>query len=137
MSWQLVYSERNKSILFIKGHRHRSIASGEVRSLKILLEPKPHNKKHLSLGMDLLFAFSMIANIPTRVGDYVTYWPRIDMTPELGRVKRIQTPQTIDGKVENVWVVYKCNGEWHNYLNYTGALTSVKDLIPFKVSLDF
>ena len=60
-----------------------------------------------------------------RVGDKVFYHP-----PHLGSnewnngiVKEVpEHPKT------SVRVVYNCNGEWEDFMNYTGALTYASDL---------
>lgn len=57
------------------------------------------------------------------VGDKVTYVPSIG-PKEIGVVKTIHP----DGN--KAWVVYKCDGNWEHYQNYTGALTSFSDLKP-------
>lgn len=42
---------------------------------------------------------------------------------ENGIVKEIR-PSRKDG----VWVVYNCCGNWDRYMDYTGALTNVRDI---------
>lgn len=41
---------------------------------------------------------------------------------ENGIVKSLNDSKTI------AWVVYNCNNDWDNYMNYTGAATNIKDL---------
>ena len=43
-------------------------------------------------------------------------------TTENGIIKDLNESQTI------AWVVYKCDNEWENYKNYTGAATNIQDL---------
>jgi len=43
-------------------------------------------------------------------------------TKENGIIKDLNEDQTI------AWVVYKCNNQWSNYKNYTGAATNIQDL---------
>ncbi len=43
-------------------------------------------------------------------------------TKENGIVKDFNDSKTI------AWVVYKCDGEWGNYKNYTGEATNIQDL---------
>jgi len=50
-------------------------------------------------------------------GDFVTYIPN----NENGIVKSI-SPEG------NIFVVYKCGGDWKHYYNYSAALTRKKDL---------
>lgn len=55
-----------------------------------------------------------------KIGDKVTYY-----TPhkkEKGRVKSISDNH-------NTFVVYNCNEDWDNYMNYTAARTRNQDLI--------
>lgn len=42
---------------------------------------------------------------------------------ENGIVKEIR-----EGKIDGVWVVYNCKGNWDHYIDYTSALTSLQDL---------
>lgn len=62
----------------------------------------------------------MIKPQQMKVGDKVTYQPAHGF-PEKGRIKEI-TPD------ERVFVVYHCGGDWADFQNYTGALTSASDL---------
>ena len=57
-----------------------------------------------------------------KVGDKVYYQPQHNPPDEWekGIVKGI-------GR-DSVFVVYNCNDDWENYQNYTGALTSPRDL---------
>lgn len=67
----------------------------------------------------------MISKHILKVGDNVYYQPShfpLDKW-ENGVVKEI--PTHTDSSVR---VVYNCNGEWHNYQNYTSALTNLNDL---------
>lgn len=54
-------------------------------------------------------------------GDKVTYVPIKGAPVEKGIVKSMRDP-------ENAFVVYHCNDEWHNYEDYIGNLTEVKQL---------
>lgn len=54
-------------------------------------------------------------------GDKVHYAPSHG-NKENGIIKEIRG--------EIAFVVYKCNGEWDNYMNYTGQATDLQDLIP-------
>lgn len=54
-------------------------------------------------------------------GDNVTYCPTYG-DKEKGVVKEIR------GDI--AFVVYKCDGEWHRYEEYTGAATNLSDLKP-------
>jgi hypothetical protein len=60
-----------------------------------------------------------------RVGDQVHYQPDHYKNNqwENGIIKEIR-PEKLDG----VWVVYNCAGDWENYSDYTGALTNLGDL---------
>ena len=61
--------------------------------------------------------------------------------PEVGDKVHYQPPHYLANEFENgiikenathtqnaVRVVYKCNNDWLNYTNYTGALTNLSDL---------
>lgn len=66
----------------------------------------------------------MVNSKDLKKGDNVHYMPehyKKDGKFENGVVKSIAP----NG---NVFVVYNCNGEWHNFENYTAANTSPKDL---------
>jgi poly-D-alanine transfer protein DltD len=52
-------------------------------------------------------------------GEKVTYCPEYG-EKEYGVVKKVRD--------DVVFVVYKRNGEWHNYMNYTACATDFKDL---------
>jgi hypothetical protein len=69
----------------------------------------------------------MIDIAALRIGDRVHYQPEHygDNRWENGRIKEIR-PEKLDG----VWVVYNCGGDWDNYENYTSALTNLRDLKP-------
>lgn len=56
-------------------------------------------------------------------GDYVTYTDFVGNESK-GRVKLISP----DGKM--AYVVYQCNNNWTNYLEYTSARTSMANLVP-------
>lgn len=59
-----------------------------------------------------------------KVGDKVTYVAKhIGDRTEIGIVKEIPE-HTLDA----VRVVYNCAGNWHEYQNYTSALTDLSDL---------
>lgn len=60
-----------------------------------------------------------------RIGDQVHYQPDhyADDEWENGIIKEIR-----NNKIDGVWVVYNCNGNWDNYKDYTGALTNLCDL---------
>lgn len=60
-----------------------------------------------------------------KVGDKVHYRPSHDKTLyENGRVKSIP-----EENIGTVFVVYKCAGEWNNFMNYTAQSTRVEDLV--------
>lgn len=42
---------------------------------------------------------------------------------ENGIIKEIR-----EDRPDGVWVVYKCNGEWARFSEYTSALTNLRDL---------
>lgn len=71
-----------------------------------------------------------IANI--KVGDKVCYQPKHYIGAnedgsdkwENGVVKEVP-----DYTVDSIRVVYNCAGEWENYMDYTSALTNIRDLI--------
>jgi hypothetical protein len=56
-----------------------------------------------------------------KVGDKVTYVPEVG-PKECGIVKKITD--------QYVFVVYKCDGEWDRYYDYTGAATPPERLVP-------
>lgn len=58
------------------------------------------------------------------IGDKVHYQPSHYPSNqwENGIVKEILN------KMDGVRVVYHCDNDWKNYMDYTGALTSLKDL---------
>lgn len=60
-----------------------------------------------------------------RVGDKVRYQPDHYANDqwENGIIKEIR-----ESHLDGVWVVYNCAGQWHNYANYTSALTNLRDL---------
>lgn len=58
--------------------------------------------------------------IDIKPGDSVTY------TPEYGKHEN-GVVKSLSGD-DHAFVVYHCNGEWHNYKDYTAARTSIKDL---------
>jgi hypothetical protein len=53
------------------------------------------------------------------VGKWVLYIPTVG-DPEIGRIKSWNDKW--------VFVVYKCNGEWDRFQDYTGAATGCEDL---------
>jgi len=59
------------------------------------------------------------------VGDKVHYQPKHYGTErwENGLIKEIR-----DNRNDGVWVVYNCCGDWNNYMDYTSALTNLRDL---------
>jgi len=61
--------------------------------------------------------------IDIKIGQKVTYIPIVG-DPEIGIVKAFAV------NPESVFVVYKCNNDWKDYKNYTGANTHIKDLYP-------
>lgn len=65
----------------------------------------------------------MVDAAKLKVGDKVHYIGFPGDVPQNGIVKEIP-----DNMVNVVRVVYNCAGDWKNYMNYTSALTSVKDL---------
>ena len=60
-----------------------------------------------------------------KVGDRVHYQPThyAQSEWENGIIKEIRA-ERLDG----VWVVYNCAGNWDRYQEYTGALTNLRDL---------
>lgn len=56
-----------------------------------------------------------------KIGDKVTYISKYKK--EQGIVKSISELDDF------VFVVYNCGGDWDNYQNYTGASTSINDLV--------
>lgn len=60
-----------------------------------------------------------------KVGDEVHYQPDHygSNSWENGVVKEVR-----EGTDDSVWVVYNCNGNWHKYMDYTGARTDLSDL---------
>lgn len=60
-----------------------------------------------------------------RIGDKVHYQPNHYDKNEWdnGIVKEIR-----DEKNNGVWVVYNCANDWAKYMDYTGALTNLRDL---------
>ena len=69
----------------------------------------------------------MIDIAKLHVGDKVHYQPEYYGNDkwENGRIKEIR-----DGKIDGVWVVYNCAGNWNRYQDYTSALTNLRDLKP-------
>ena len=67
----------------------------------------------------------MIDIAKLHVGDKVHYQPEhySDSEWENGRIKEIR-----GGRVDGVWVVYNCAGNWDRYMDYTSALTNLRDL---------
>jgi hypothetical protein len=55
------------------------------------------------------------------IGTKVHYCPKFG-DKENGIVKGFNFEESI------VFVVYKCNGDWANYRNYTGCATNLSDL---------
>jgi len=67
----------------------------------------------------------MIDIAQLRIGEKVHYQPA-HYGPrewENGIIKEIR-----DGRMDGVWVVYNCGGDWENYEKYTSALTNLRDL---------
>ena len=60
-----------------------------------------------------------------KVGDKVYYQPEHygESDWENGMIKEIR-----ENKMDGVWVVYNCDGNWKKYTDYTGALTNLRDL---------
>jgi len=60
-----------------------------------------------------------------RFGQKVHYQPDhyADHEWENGVIKEIRKD-----KLDGVWVVYNCNGEWDRFIDYTGCLTNLRDL---------
>ena len=61
----------------------------------------------------------MIDTEKVKVGDRVRY---INHGASNGIVKEVTDH-------EYIRVVYHCGGDWDNFMNYTGAMTAVRDLI--------
>lgn len=57
-----------------------------------------------------------------KIGDKVTY------TPEYGEYEKGIIKSFSDSGFI-AFVVYKCDNDWKNYQNYTGASTNIEDLI--------
>ena len=59
------------------------------------------------------------------IGQEVHYQPDHYDTDEWenGVIKEIR-----EERVDGVWVVYHCSGNWHRYTEYTSALTNLRDL---------
>lgn len=54
------------------------------------------------------------------IGKWVIYKPELEN--ERGRIK------SFNNKRQIAWVVYKCDGDWANYGDYTAAATKFEDL---------
>lgn len=65
----------------------------------------------------------MIDIAQAKIGDKVHHIGFKGTQPENGIIKEIP-----EGQLTAVRVVYKCAGDWENYMNYTSALTSVSHL---------
>lgn len=59
------------------------------------------------------------------VGDKVHYQPEHYGKDrwENGIIKEIR-----ENRIDAVWVVYNCNGEWERYKDYTSACTNLRDV---------
>jgi len=62
-------------------------------------------------------------NKELKIGDEVCYQPQHHSKYENGIVKSIPTHTD-----QSVFVVYNCGGKWHNFTDYTAALTNIRDL---------
>lgn len=58
-------------------------------------------------------------------GDKVTYYAHLKAKYEHGVVKSLHPTND-----QAVFVVYKCEGNWNRYLDYTAALTNIDSLEP-------
>ncbi len=60
-----------------------------------------------------------------RIGDKVHYHPEHHSKSqwENDMIKEIREDNT-----SGVWVVYRCDGNWHKFKEYTSALTNLRDL---------
>lgn len=60
-----------------------------------------------------------------RIGQKVHYQPEHygDAKWENGMIKEIR-----EDRMDGVWVVYNCDGNWDRYTEYTSALTNLRDL---------
>ena len=56
------------------------------------------------------------------VGDSVTY------VPDHGKQEHGVVKEIPEHTKDSVRVVYHCNGEWHNFRNYTSAMTPLDKL---------
>jgi hypothetical protein len=65
-----------------------------------------------------------------QVGDFVHYKGDNYTVPENGRIKSLMHQGDI------LFVVYKCNGEWDRYNEYTGQATNSYNLKPGWVDKD-
>ena len=64
----------------------------------------------------------MIENLTEQnIGAYVMYNANYS-TPEMGRIR------AYDNEKKTCFVVYKCNGNWNDYRNYTSQSTKYSDL---------
>ena len=74
---------------------------------------------------DIVNDLSTIDIARLRVGDQVRYRPERfkDNEWQNGVVKEIR-----DGITDGAWVVYNCDGNWDNYIDYRGTLTNLHDL---------
>ena len=61
-----------------------------------------------------------------QVGDKVYYQPEHHV--EDGKYENGIVKEVPDWSLDSVRVVYNCGGDWKNYVNYTSALTNVRDL---------
>lgn len=52
---------------------------------------------------------------------------KVHYKPEYGKIEN-GIVKSINDSGTIAFVVYKCNNEWSNYLEYTGCATNIKDL---------
>ena len=69
----------------------------------------------------------MIDITTLKVGQKVHYQPAhfCEEEWENGIIKEIR-----EGRTDGVWVVYNCAGNWDRFMDYTSALTNLRDLKP-------
>ena len=61
-----------------------------------------------------------------KIGDKVCYQP--DHYKESGKYENGVVKLIPEESLDSLRVVYNCGGDWNNYMNYTSALTNVRDL---------
>lgn len=72
----------------------------------------------------------MEENVVLYEGQRVHYVPRHGGKIQNGIIKSFRDKDPWNKQFKNAFVVYNCAGDWGNYKEYTGALTSVSTLKP-------